>query len=181
MAKKSFLVIGLGRFGLSIIKGLAQSTKNVLGIDLDETRVALASQEIENVIVGDCTKKRVLEEIGAKSVSHAIVAIGNNLNATILTTINLKELGVKRITVRLDDEEYVDVIKRLGADEVIVPEVDAGNMFAKQAQSDSILDYYEVGDDYGVVQVLVVTIKWSCKGILYLLLLFDFPFGKKRL
>jgi trk system potassium uptake protein TrkA len=155
MAKKSFMVIGLGRFGLSVAKELAESTKYVIGVDMDETRVALASQEIENVLVGDCTKKRVLEELGVHSVDHAIVAIGKNLNATILTTINLKELGVKRITVRLDDSEYIDVMKRLGATEVIVPEEDAGKMFAKQSLSDNVLDYYAISKDYAVVQMKV--------------------------
>ena len=155
MAKKSFMVIGLGRFGLAVLRELAESSKSVMGVDMDETRVALASQEVENVLVGDSTKKRVLDELGVKSVDHAIVAIGKNLNATILTTINLKELGVKRITVRLDDSEYIDVMKRLGADEVIVPEEESGIMFAKQALSDNMLDYYSVDKNYAVVQIQI--------------------------
>lgn len=153
--KKNFMVIGLGRFGMAVAKTLVKSTKGVVGVDINETRVAIASQELEQCYACDCTKKRVLEELGIKSIDHAIVAIGKNLNATILITINLKELGVKKITVRLDDSEYIDVMKRLGADEVIVPEEDSGEMFAKQSISDSILDYYSIDKDFAVVQFAI--------------------------
>lgn len=153
--KKSFIVIGLGRFGMSIVKTLNTLTSNVIGVDIDESRVVLASQEIEKCYVCDCTKKRTLEELGVNNIDHAIVSIGNNLQATILTTINLKELGVKKITVRIDDAEYESVMERLGADEIIIPEEDAGSMLAKQIMSDTILDFYSVDKDFAVVQIQV--------------------------
>ena len=153
--KKSFIVIGLGRFGMSVIKTLNSLTSSVIGVDIDESRVLLASQEIEKCYVCDCTKMSTLEELGAKNVDHAIVSIGNNLQATILTTINLKELGVKKITVRIDDKEYENVMERLGADEIIIPEGSAGSMFARQIMSDTILDFYSVDKDYAVVQMSV--------------------------
>ena len=153
--KKSFIVIGLGRFGMSVIKTLNSLTSSVIGVDIDESRVLLASQEIEKCYVCDCTKKSTLEELGVKNVDHAIVAIGNNLQATILTTINLKELGVKKITVRIDDSQYENVMERLGADEIIIPEESAGSMFARQTMSDTILDFYSIDKDFAVVQMSV--------------------------
>lgn len=153
--KKSFIVIGLGRFGMSVIKTLNSLTSSVIGVDIDESRVLLASQEIEKCYVCDCTKKSTLEELGVKNVDHAIVSIGNNLQATILTTINLKELGVKKITVRIDDSQYENVMERLGADEIIIPEESAGSMFARQIMSDTILDFYSIDKDFAVVQMSV--------------------------
>lgn len=83
------------------------------------------------------------------------MAIGNNLQATILTTINLKELGVKYITVRVDDSEYSNVLERLGADEVLIPEDDAGRQYAKQILSDTMLDYYSIDQEHAIVQIAI--------------------------
>ncbi len=153
--KKSFAIIGLGRLGLSILKHLSQVTTNIIAIDRHEERVALAAQYTEKCFVCDATKKRALEDLGMNGVSHAIITIGDNFSSSILATICLKELNVKRITVRVDDPENADVLKRLGADETIDPESDLGEMFAKQALSDTVLDYYPIDDDYAIVQILV--------------------------
>ena len=153
--KKSIMVIGLGRFGMTIVKTLSEMTSNVIGVDVDESRVALASQYIEHCLVCDCTKLRTLEELGARNVDHAVIAIGNNLQSTILATINLKELGVKKITVRLDDANYANVLTRLGADEIIIPEEDAGVKFARTSMSENVLDYYSIDKDYAVEQISV--------------------------
>ena len=153
--KKSFAIIGLGRLGVSILKHLSDLTNNIIAIDVEESRVALASSYTEKCFVADATKKSVLQDLGMKGVDHAIVAIGDNLTASILALINLKELGVKKVTVRIDEEDKVDVLKRLGADEVIDPESDLGEMFAKQAISDTVLDYYPIDNSFAIVQVLV--------------------------
>ncbi len=153
--KKNFMVIGLGRLGTSIVKELSLHTKDIIGVDVDEACVNQVSEYIDECYVCDCTKKRILEEIGAKNIDHAIVAIGNNLQATILTTINLKELGVKYITVRVDDSEYTNVLTRLGADDILIPEDDAGRQYAKQILSDTMLDYYSIDSDHAIVQISI--------------------------
>ena len=143
---KNYMVIGLGRLGTSIVKELSLHTKDIIGVDVDEACVNQVSEYIE---------QRILEEIGAKNIDHAVVAIGNNLQATILTTINLKELGVKYITVRVDDSEYSNVLERLGADEVLIPENDAGRQYAKQILSDTMLDYYSIDQEHAIVQIAI--------------------------
>lgn len=153
--KKSFIVIGLGRFGLSVVKQLAKQTNQLIAIDVDESRVDLVKNEVEQCFCCDCTNKNVLEELNVSKIDHAIVAIGNNLEATILTTMNLKELGVKKVTVRIDETKYENLLRRVGADYVIVPEEDAGVELAKKVVSDSILDYYQVDKEYGVVQISI--------------------------
>lgn len=153
--EKNFLVIGLGRFGLSIVKQLSTLTSNIIAVDIDESRVMLASEYVDQCLICDCTKKRTLIDIGIKNVDHAVVAVGNNLQATILITINLKELGVKNITVRVDDQEYIEVLERLGADDVIVPEEESAISIANQIMSDSFLDYYKISNDYGIVKIMI--------------------------
>lgn len=153
--EKNFLVIGLGRFGLSIIKQLSTLTSNIIAVDIDESRVMLASEYVDQCLICDCTKKRTLIDIGIKNVDHAVVAVGNNLQATILITINLKELGVKNITVRVDDQEYIEVLERLGADDVIVPEEESAISIANQIMSDSFLDYYKISNDYVIVKIMI--------------------------
>ena len=153
--KKNFLIIGLGRFGLGMVKQLSNLTTNIIAVDIDESRVVLASEYVDQSLICDCTKKRTLIELGIQNIDHAIVAIGNNHQATILITINLKELGVKNIKVRVDDPEYIEVLERLGADEVIVPEEATAISLANRIMSDSFLDYYQVSKDYGIVKVMV--------------------------
>lgn len=153
--KKSFAVIGLGRFGLSIVKTLSELKCDVLAIDQDNERVSKASEYIQNCAVCDATKKVYLHDLAVQNVDHAIVAIGNNLQATILATINLHELGVKKITVRVDDEEYISVVNRLGATDIIIPEESAAVSLAHQIVSDNILDYYKIKKEYGVSQLRV--------------------------
>lgn len=153
--KKSFLIIGLGRFGLALVKTLSNLKCEVLAIDMDEESVNEASQYISHCLVCDATKLHNLEELSLSNIDHAVVAIGNNLQASILTTINLKELKVKHITVRVDQHEYVSVMERIGADDTIIPEEASAISLANQIMSDTIIDYYDVADEYGIVQIQV--------------------------
>lgn len=151
--KKSFIVIGLGRFGLAVIKTLSELKADILAIDVNEDCVTLANEYTDACVIGDATKINVLKEIGVSNIDHAVVAIGNNLQATILTTINLKELGVKKITVRVDDEQYKSVMERLGATDTIIPEEASAISLANHILSDNVLDYYKVTKDYSLVQM----------------------------
>lgn len=153
--KKSFAVIGLGRFGYSIVKELANNNADVLAIDKFEENVNEVADFVNNCAICDSTRKKDLEDLGLKSIDHVVVAIGNNLEASILTTINLKALGVKDITVRVDDSEYKEIFKTLGATSVIIPEEASAISLANRMVSDTILDYYKINSDYSIVQVKV--------------------------
>ena len=153
--KKSFVVIGLGRFGIGIVKGLIALKSDCLAIDKYEYAVKKVSQIAPNCAIADGTKLVALEELGVRSIDHAIVAIGNNLQDTILTVINLKELGVKNITVRIDSDEFKDVMLRLGATEIIIPEEASATSLANQLISDTILDYYKVNEDFSMAKIVV--------------------------
>ena len=108
--KKSFVVIGLGRFGSNVAKTLADMKCDVLAIDIKEESVKGVSKQIPHCVIADATKYDVLSELGAGTTDHAVVAIGGNLQASILTIVNLKKLNVKHITVRADvADDYVMV------------------------------------------------------------------------
>ncbi len=153
--KKSFIVIGLGRFGSAVARALSNLNCDILGMDIQEDCVTEISRDIEHVVIADSTKLSTLKELGAASIDHAVVAIGNNLEASILTTMNLKTLGVKNITVRSDTKDYIELYQRLGATEVIVPEEASAVSLANQIASDAILDYYQVDSKYAIVKIAV--------------------------
>lgn len=153
--KKSFIIIGLGRFGSNVAKTLVDMNCDVLAVDINEESVQAISHYVHHCVIADASKESVLKELGVGSIDHAVIAIGNNLQATILTLVNLKKLGVPRITVRADEEGHKEVYKLLGASEVIIPEEASAISLANQITSDSILDYYKVSRDFAMVKVIV--------------------------
>ena len=153
--KKSFIVIGLGRFGSSVARALSNMNCDILGMDISEECVTDLARDIEHCVIADSTKIATLKELGVASIDHAVVAIGNDLEASILTTMNLKTLGVKNITVRSDSLGYHEIFERLGATEVIVPEESSAISLANQIASDAILDYYSIDSDFAIVQIQV--------------------------
>ena len=153
--KKTFMVIGLGRFGSCVARVLVNNKCDIIAIDKNEKSVRDLSKIVNNCVIADSTSLSVLSDLDANKVDHAIVAIGNNLQASILTVINLKKLGVRKITVRADDITYKEVFEALGATDVIVPEESSAISLGNQIMSDSVLDYYGVSDDYAMVKVIV--------------------------
>lgn len=154
-SKKSFLVIGCGRFGLNIVKTLAAMNCDVLAVDISEDRAEEAAEFVSNCMICDATDLSVLQEIGAGEMDHGVIAIGGNLQATILVLVNLQKCGVKQITVRADDKDHREIYERLGATEVMIPEEASGEALAYQIMSDSVLDYYRIEGDYSIVKISV--------------------------
>lgn len=153
--KKTFMIIGLGRFGSCVAKALVKNKADIIAIDKDEKSVREISKFVNNCVIADSTSLNVLADLDASKIDHAVIAIGNNLQASILTIINLRKLGVKKITVRADDLSYEEVFEALGATDVIIPEESSAYSLANQIISDTVLDYYGVSDDYAMVKVIV--------------------------
>lgn len=151
--KKHFIVIGLGRFGKSVAETLEDMGEEILAVDNKPDAVADVSKNVSNCVIADATKLDVLEDIGVESYDHAVVAIGNNLEASILTVTNLRRLGVKKITVRVDTEEHKEIFKLLGANEIVVPEEAAGIDLANQIYSDAIIEYHVISGDYVMAKI----------------------------
>lgn len=150
---KSFVVIGLGRFGSEAAKRLCQQGCEVLVIDSRSDLVQQMSNEVTQAVVGDARDKEVLRALGVKDFDCGIVAIGDSLADSVLATMNLKELGVPYIVCKAYDETHRQVLKKLGADRVVIPEKENADRLAKSLSSPNVLDYIELSEDYGIVEV----------------------------
>lgn len=155
MARKSYAVIGLGQFGRAIIEELVENGMDVIGIDNNEESVKEVSKTISTVFLADSTDEKALEQLGIGDVDSAIVAYGDNIEASVLTTVILRELGVRRILVRADNDYYVNILKKLGATEVITPQKAAGEALANRLGSEDFRDYYKLDDKYSVVSIVI--------------------------
>ena len=155
MAKKSFAVIGLGQFGISVVEELVGNGADVIAIDTDEEAVKKVSSILPTVAVANATDEESLKELGIKDVDSAIVAFGSHIESSILTTVILKELGVKSIIVRVDDAYYLPIMKKLGATEVIMPQKAAGIALANRLGNEDFKDFYKLDDKYSVVSIVI--------------------------
>ena len=156
-SKKSFAVIGLGQFGVSVVEELVANGMDVIAIDSDEEAVKKVSGLLPTVAVANATNEESLKELGIKDVDSAIVAFGSHVESSILTTVILKELGVKSIIVRVDDTYYQSVLKKLGATEVIMPQKAAGIALANRLGNEDFKDFYKLDDKYSVVSIVINT------------------------
>ncbi|PLT34368.1 TrkA family potassium uptake protein [Bacillus sp. V5-8f] len=152
--KKEFAVIGLGRFGGSICRALAEEGMEVLAIDMDEDRVNEFAMIASHAVVGDTTDENVLKSLGIRNFDHVIVAIGDDIQASILTTLMLKELGVNNITVKAQNDYHEKVLRKIGADHVVHPERDMGRRIAYNISSNNVLDYLELSDEHSIVEIV---------------------------
>ncbi|TYR79882.1 TrkA family potassium uptake protein [Priestia megaterium] len=152
--KKEFAVIGLGRFGGSICKTLSDQGMEVLAIDTHEEKVNEYASIASHAVVGDATDEAVLKSLGVRNFDHVIVAIGDNIQASILTTLILKELGVKKITVKAQNDYHAKVLSKIGANFIVHPERDMGRRIANSMISNSVLDYLELSDKHSIVELV---------------------------
>jgi trk system potassium uptake protein len=151
--KKEFVVIGLGRFGGSIVNELVALNVDVMAIDISPERVDDFAQIATTAVAADTTDESALRALGIRNFEHVVVAIGENIQASILTTLILKEIGVKRITVKAQNDYHAKVLEKIGADQVVHPERDMGKRIANNLVSNNILDYLELSDEYSIVEV----------------------------
>jgi trk system potassium uptake protein TrkA len=152
--KKEFAVIGLGRFGGSICRALSEEGLEVMAIDTDEDKVNEFANIASHAVVGDTTDETVLKSLGIRNFDHVIVAIGDNIQASILTTLILKELGVKDITVKATNDYHEKVLSKIGADRIVHPERDMGRRIAHKIISNNVLDYLELSDEHSIVEIV---------------------------
>lgn len=164
---KSFIVIGLGRFGSEVARSLCRQGCEVLAIDVSNELVQQISEEVTQAVVGDGQDKEVLRALDAKSFDCGIVAIGDNLGASVLATMNLKELGVPYLVCKASDATHKQVLSKLGADRVVIPEKENAARLAKSLGSINVLDYIELSEDYGIIDTPAPE-KWDGKSLIEL-------------
>lgn len=155
MKKNQYVVIGLGRFGASISKELIKLGYEVLGIDKDEEVVDELSSVLTHTVVADATDEEVLKSLGVRNFDCAVVAIGDDIQSSILAAIVLKDLGIKKVVAKALSELHGKVLNKLGVDRVIYPERDMGIRVAHQLVSPNLLDYIEISKEYTIVELSV--------------------------
>ncbi|ERJ12911.1 potassium channel family protein [Haloplasma contractile] len=151
--KNTFAVIGLGRFGKAVCQELVNLDVDVLAIDVNEEVIKSVSHLVSHAMICDTTDEEALKNIGIQNIDHVIVAIGDNIQNSILTTLLLNELGVKEITVKAQNEYHEKVLKKIGADHIIHPEKEMGRRVAKRISSSNISEYFELSDEYSIIEV----------------------------
>lgn len=152
--KQEFAVIGLGRFGGSVCRELSLEGMHVLAIDHDEAKVNQFKNIASYAVIADATNEITLKELGIKNIDHVIVAIGDSIQASILTTVILSELGIKKITVKAQNNYHEKILNKIGAHQVVHPERDMGRRIAHSIISNNILDYLELSDEHSIVEVV---------------------------
>jgi trk system potassium uptake protein TrkA len=151
--KKQFAVIGMGRFGTSVAKTLSGLGYEVLAIDSSEQRTQEVSHTVTHVVQADSTDEEALRALGLRNFDVVVIAIGQDIQSSILTTITVKELGVPMVIVKAQNELHGKVLKKVGADKVIYPERDMGQRVAHHLISSNIIDYIELSEDHSIVEI----------------------------
>ena len=161
---KTYLVIGMGLFGAEVARKLCQQGCEVLAMDIRSDLVQQVASDVTHAVVGDGQDKEVLRALGAGKFDCAIIAIGDDLAASVLTTMNLKELGVPYVVCKAHDQTHRRVLEKLGVDRVIIPECEFAGKLARSLSSHNVLDYIELSEEYGILEVPAPK-KWVGKTI----------------
>jgi trk system potassium uptake protein len=150
---KQFAVIGLGRFGGSVAQTLHDMGYEVLAIDRDPQRVQDYAQIVTHAVEADSTDENALRALGIRNFDVVVVSIGEDIQSSILTTLILLELGVKKVVVKARNDLQGKVLYKIGAHKVIYPERDMGVRVVHNLISPNILDYIELADDYSILEI----------------------------
>lgn len=161
---KSFVVIGLGRFGEAVAEQLFNMGYEVLAIDKNIDRVNAAADKVTRAVMGDTKSHSVLELLGVKNYDCAVVAIGESISDSVMTALLLKEMGVKRVVCKAKDFDHKKLLLKIGADTVIIPEYEYGLKTAAKLVSDDFMDIMDLSDKYSVADIRVPS-DWIGKSI----------------
>ena len=150
---KAYVVIGLGRFGSEVARQQYSLGCEVLALDMRSDLVQQISKDVTHAVVGDGQDIEVLKALGVRNMDCAIVAIGDDLAASVLATMNMKELGIPYVVCKAHDDTHRRVLEKLGADRVVIPEKENAARLARSLSTPNVLDYIELSEDYGIVEV----------------------------
>ncbi|MEH1128040.1 potassium channel family protein [Micromonospora sp. CPCC 206061] len=145
------VVLGLGRFGSSLALELASRGTEVLGIDINSKIVDALAGRLTNVATADCTDGEALRQLGVPEFQRAVVAIGTDLEASVLTTVLLTDLGISHIWAKALNRRHAEILSRVGAHHVVLPEQHMGERIA-HLLSGRMLDYVEVDQDFAMIK-----------------------------
>lgn len=163
--KKQFVVLGCGRFGTGVALKLADLGAEVMVVDKNEEIIQTISERVTFAIQADLTDENSIRTLGIRNFDVAIVAIGTDMQSSILVTLMVKEMGIKLIIAKAHNELHAKVLYKIGADRVVLPEREMGIRIAKNLMSANFLDYVELAPDYSIVE-LVALKEWHHKTLM---------------
>lgn len=152
---QTFAVFGLGRFGGSLVKELSQMNQEILAVDLDPERVDYYTQFATHAVVASGYDEKALRALGVRNIDHAFVSFGENIQASVLTTMVLKDLGIPKVWAKAHDENHGKILEKIGADRVIHPERDMAKRITHNLHSSKIIDFIELSDTYSIAEIQV--------------------------
>jgi trk system potassium uptake protein len=161
---KDFVVIGCGRFGQSVAKSLYAKGHDVMAVDIDPEKVQELSDYVTHAIEADAIDEAVLKSIGIRNFDVAVISIGSDIQASILTTLIVKELGVKHVVAKAQNDIHAKVLYKIGADRVVFPERDMGMRLAHNLVTNNVLDYIELDPNYSVIEITALR-DWEGKAL----------------
>lgn len=162
--KRSFCIIGLGRFGQTLAVNLARTDHQVLVIDSDDNIVNAMSDIVTNAVVGDPTNEAVLHAAGVRDYDCVVIASADSINDSILITLTLKEMGIPQVVARASSDQHRRVLEKIGADMVVFPEQDMGEKLVGILDRNNVLEYIEFSDKHSIVEVALPE-KWVGKSL----------------
>ncbi len=151
--RKRYAVIGLGRFGSSVAKVLTEMGQYVLAIDSNEDRVDALAPVLSRVVKADATDPLALKALKIAEFDTVIVAIGDNVEASVICAVNCRDLGVKHLVAKAQDEPHGRVLERIGATRVLYPQRDMGARVATNISAGGVIDFVRLSEQYGMAEV----------------------------
>jgi trk system potassium uptake protein TrkA len=151
--KKQFAVIGLGNFGFYLASALFQKGHEVLGLDVKPRQVQEIRDQVSRAVIADATDPQALKELELEKMDAVVVSIGSVLNNSILATLNVKDMGVKRVVAKAVSEAHGRILQKIGADEVYFPEKDIALTAAQRLDNPNVLDYLSFMEGYSIVEL----------------------------
>ena len=164
LKKKQFVIFGLGRFGMSVATTLSEAGYEVMAVDKNEEVIQEVSSIVTHAVQADATDADTLRSLGIRNFDIAVVAIGRDIQASIMVTLLLKEMGITYVVAKASSDLHEKVLNKLGADRVISPEQDMGVRIATNLMSGNIMDYIQLSEDYSVVEIIALP-EWKGKTI----------------
>ena len=150
---KSFLIIGLGRFGQSTARMLTTLGHEVVAVDKRADRVGLIKDNVMRAIQADTTDERAVAQLGIRNFDAIVICIGDDIRASVLATVLCREMGAKKIVAKAQDDLHQKLLIKTGADRVVQPEHDGGIRLARSLVAEGVLDSLDLSDEYSINEV----------------------------
>ncbi|MDF2612907.1 MAG: TrkA family potassium uptake protein [Clostridia bacterium] len=160
MKLKQFVIFGLGRFGVSIAMTLAEAGYEVMVVDKSEEKIQEISAFVTHAVQADASDMDTLRSLGIRNFDVGIVAIGKDIQSSIMITLLLKEIGISHVVAKASTEIHQRVLQKLGADRIILPEYEMGRRVAANLIAGNIIDYIQLSPDYSIMEISILP-EWS--------------------